>query len=78
MLKANKIYDNRFVLEDYYRLIRANAERRGWLIFYTHDISENPSPFGCTPREFEKVLDLAAKTNAMILCVRDAVKLFEK
>src|SRR5712664_3126830 len=30
-------------------LIAQNARARGWLIFATHDICADPSPFGCTP-----------------------------
>ncbi len=41
------------------KLIKRAARDRLWLIIFTHDVSEHPSPFGCTPAEFRKVLDLA-------------------
>jgi peptidoglycan/xylan/chitin deacetylase (PgdA/CDA1 family) len=38
------------------RLI-ANAKlKKAWLIFYTHDISDAPSPWGCTSRIFEQLV----------------------
>ena len=33
-------------------LIDYNAQQRGWLIFATHDVADDPSPYGCTPRIF--------------------------
>jgi peptidoglycan/xylan/chitin deacetylase (PgdA/CDA1 family) len=44
----------------------------GWLIFYTHDVAETPSPFGCTPERFETIVALAAARCA-VLPVRDVV-----
>jgi peptidoglycan/xylan/chitin deacetylase (PgdA/CDA1 family) len=44
----------------------------GWLIFYTHDLAETPSPFGCTPERFETIVSLAAARCA-VLPVRDVV-----
>lgn len=36
-------------------LERAMAEG-AWLILYTHDVAEAPSPYGCTPAAFEAVV----------------------
>ena len=47
----------------------------GWLIFVTHDIIENPSPYGCTPKFFEEVVNHAARSGALLLPVEQA---FEK
>jgi peptidoglycan/xylan/chitin deacetylase (PgdA/CDA1 family) len=44
----------------------------GWLIFYTHDIVETPSPFGCTPERFEAIVALAA-ARCPVLPVRDVI-----
>ena len=45
----------------------------GWLIFYTHDISDRPTPFGCTPETFEKLVSHAAQSGAEVLSIRDAL-----
>ncbi len=34
----------------------------GWLIFFTHDVSEQPSNWGCTPNNLRQVI-AAAKSN---------------
>jgi peptidoglycan/xylan/chitin deacetylase (PgdA/CDA1 family) len=56
------------------RLIDQNARARGWLIFATHDVCERPSPFGCTPDFFEKVVRWAVDSGARILPVARAVE----
>lgn len=53
-------------------LIDYNTAFRGWLIFVTHDIADNPSPFGCTPEFFAKVVEYSALSGAMLLPVSDA------
>ncbi|MEI7932055.1 MAG: polysaccharide deacetylase family protein [Alphaproteobacteria bacterium] len=35
------------------------AERKAWLILFTHDVQENPSPFGCTPEALARLADKA-------------------
>ena len=39
-------------------LERARA-RKAWLILYSHDVRENPSPVGCTPAALERTIDAA-------------------
>src|ERR1700733_8496306 len=60
LLRANSLYSQAFDLDSVDRLLKENQRRRGWVIFYTHDVSENPSPFGCRPGQLEKVVQLAA------------------
>jgi len=55
-------------------LIDLNREVRGWIIFATHDVSENPSPFGCTPEFFEDVVQYAVGSGARILPVVRALE----
>jgi peptidoglycan/xylan/chitin deacetylase (PgdA/CDA1 family) len=45
----------------------------GWLIFFTHDIRQAPSDYGCTPDSFRTIVDHAAKSGATILSMRDAL-----
>lgn len=53
-------------------LIDYNAEQRGWLIFATHDVADDPSPYGCTPEFFRQVVDYAAHSGAALVTVKDA------
>jgi len=54
-------------------LIDHNRQVQGWLIFATHDISDNPTPFGCTPEFFEQVVQYAVSSGASILPVVKAL-----
>jgi hypothetical protein len=55
-------------------LDRAEAER-GWLIFFTHDVSDDPSPYGSSRRRFEAVADAVARRGVRVLPVKNAVGL---
>jgi peptidoglycan/xylan/chitin deacetylase (PgdA/CDA1 family) len=74
-LRANEIRKSPYDHEAFRRLIAANAVAGGWLIFCTHDVADDPSPFGCTPSQFEAVVAQAAANNGRILSVREALKL---
>jgi peptidoglycan/xylan/chitin deacetylase (PgdA/CDA1 family) len=54
------------------KMIDSNRQARGWLIFATHDVCENPSPYGCTPEFFETIVQYAANSGARILPVARA------
>jgi peptidoglycan/xylan/chitin deacetylase (PgdA/CDA1 family) len=55
-------------------VIDRNRELRGWLIFATHDVSDNPTRFGCTPRLFEQVVRYAVQSDALVLPVAAALE----
>lgn len=48
------------------RLIEANTRACGWLIFATHDVGRNPTPYGCTPDLFEAVVKAVSKSGARV------------
>ena len=54
-------------------LIDRNCRERGWLVFATHDISNFPSPYGCTPRFFEDIVDYALGSGARVVPVAEAL-----
>jgi peptidoglycan/xylan/chitin deacetylase (PgdA/CDA1 family) len=56
------------------KLIDYNANHKGWLIFATHDVADNPSPYGCTTEFFREVVDYSARSGAALLTVKDACK----
>lgn len=53
-------------------LLDRNAKCRGWLVFTTHDVSESPTPFGCTPAFFEKTVTAAVRSGAEVLPLFEA------
>lgn len=77
LLKANSIYSKTFDLQSIQQLIGENQRQRGWLIFYTHDVRDNPSDFGCTPAEFESAVQTAAQSGAKILTIAQALDAIE-
>ena len=55
-------------------LIERNRRARGWLIFATHDIATNPTPYGCTPSFFKDVVTAAVSSGGRILPVGEALE----
>jgi peptidoglycan/xylan/chitin deacetylase (PgdA/CDA1 family) len=56
------------------RVIEANRQAGGWLIFATHDVCANPTRYGCTPELFDSVLHYSIESGAKILSVSSALK----
>ena len=50
-------------------LIVQNSRARGWLIFATHDVCDNPTPYGCRPDFFEEIVKCAVASGARVLPV---------
>lgn len=45
----------------------------GWLIFFTHDISDTPTPYGCTLSDFEELVKYAVDSGCAVLTVNEAM-----
>jgi len=73
-LKAFFIEQSRDQTEKIDLIIEQNAEFGGWLIFATHDVTENPTRYGCTPAVFEHVVTSAVKSGASILNVSEGLR----
>ena len=71
-LRGTRVYAPQFSESAMRRLIDRTRELGGWLIFYTHDITDTPSRFGCTPRQWESVVAYAAE-RAAVLPVREVL-----
>ena len=54
--------------------IEATCRDKGWLIFATHDVSDDPSSFGCRPAFFNEVIRCAQDSNATVLPVARALQ----
>jgi peptidoglycan/xylan/chitin deacetylase (PgdA/CDA1 family) len=67
LLRANRVYGNRGGSQLIERLVRQNVAQKGWLIFYTHDVGQNPSEYGCTPELFEFAVSMAVKSGSRIV-----------
>lgn len=71
-LSANSVYAVTFDEKRMRDLMDRNAAVAGWLIFYSHDVCENPSPYGCKPEQLEALVAYAAK-SAPVRPVRDVI-----
>jgi peptidoglycan/xylan/chitin deacetylase (PgdA/CDA1 family) len=54
-------------------LERARAER-AWLILYSHDVSDRPSPFGCTPMALAQAVRLAVEWDVQVVTVAEGLR----
>ncbi len=77
LLRANSLYGDVEQLGPAASLIAENRRKKYWLIFYTHDVRPNPSPYGCTPGLLEQVVKAAIASGACIATVREVVSLAE-
>jgi peptidoglycan/xylan/chitin deacetylase (PgdA/CDA1 family) len=54
-------------------VLAETVRQNGWLILTTHDVSDTPSPYGCTPALFSAVLDKIAAAGIEVATVDDAL-----
>ena len=50
------------------------VRRRAWLILYTHDVREAPSPWGCTPDALARLIDHTLGADAQIVTAAQAAE----
>lgn len=74
LLLANSLYGDMEQFAHATALIDENTRRKAWLIFYTHDVRPQPSPYGCTPALLEAVVRHAAESGCRILTVQQTLE----
>lgn len=74
-LSAVRLYSGLLDPERASDLIRQAARENAWLIFYTHDVDEDPSEYGCTPALFEHAVQATVHAGVRIAPIRDAISL---
>lgn len=72
-LKAVRVHQYADAAGSYRRIVDEARERNGWLIFYTHDVADEPSMFGCTAAQLETIVAYAVRT-CPVLPVRDVIE----
>jgi len=73
LLKAARIYSGKS-LQDALRQIELAKNTPIWLNFFTHDVRENPSQFGCTPSEFQTVVNAVKDSGLRVMTVDKAYR----
>ena len=56
------------------RILSTAQASNGWVIFFTHDISEKPSEYGCRPAELATIMREVVYRGMEILPVRSAAE----
>ena len=54
-------------------LIERHADTPGWLVFYTHDVSDQPSHFGCSVKRLASLVEACAKRSIAIATVGEVL-----
>ena len=73
LLRVIELYDRTLTREKLDRVLRETRERNGWLIFYTHDVAEQPSWIGCSPGLLRETVAAVQAENMRCLPIRDAL-----
>jgi peptidoglycan/xylan/chitin deacetylase (PgdA/CDA1 family) len=56
------------------RWIARAAGRKAWLILYTHDVADRPSPWGCTPAALAGLADAALAAGFDVVTVAEGAR----
>lgn len=72
-LRAFFLEQSRDDLDAVKSMIDANKNAKGWLIFATHDVCNQPTRYGCVPGFFQAVVDYSVTSGALILPVAKAL-----
>jgi peptidoglycan/xylan/chitin deacetylase (PgdA/CDA1 family) len=72
LLRAESIYSHELSLSRVTRLVTEAVRKKGWLIFYSHSVERHPNRWGCTPDDFQRVIDACHSAGGELLNVAEA------
>jgi peptidoglycan/xylan/chitin deacetylase (PgdA/CDA1 family) len=73
-LRATPLVNRNIDCDGIDRVFDEAVATNGWLIFYSHDVADEPSPYGCTPSLLKHALEAAAVRKIQMLSVADALQ----
>ena len=73
-LRAMPLIDRRIDREGIGRALDEARTCNGWLIFYTHDVADQPSPYGCSPALLHAALEAASRRKIPVLNMAEALR----
>ncbi len=73
MLRVIELYDRTLTPDKLRGVLNEAQERNGWLIFYTHDVTESPSWIGSSPRLVRATVEAVQADRIPIVPIRDAL-----
>jgi peptidoglycan/xylan/chitin deacetylase (PgdA/CDA1 family) len=73
-LRAMPLIDRQIDRVGIERAFDAAQSTNGWLIFYGHDVTDRPSPWGCSPALLDHALEAAARRKIPVLTMAEALR----
>jgi peptidoglycan/xylan/chitin deacetylase (PgdA/CDA1 family) len=73
-LRAMPLIDRRIDRDGIERAFDEAQTNNGWLIFYTHDVADEPSPYGCSPALLHEALEAASRRKIPVLNMAEALQ----
>lgn len=73
-LRAMPLIDREMDRDGIDRAFEEAQINNGWLIFYGHDVSDRPSPYGCSPALLAHALEAASRRNVPALTMAEAMR----
>jgi peptidoglycan/xylan/chitin deacetylase (PgdA/CDA1 family) len=73
-LRAMPLIDRRIDRDGIERAFDEAQIANGWLIFYTHDVADKPSPYGCSPSLLNEALEAASRRKIPVLNMAEALR----
>ena len=73
-LRAMPLIDRRIYRDGIERAFDEAQTANGWLIFYTHDVADEPSPYGCSPALLNEALQAASRRKIPVLNMAEALR----
>ncbi len=77
LLNAVRLYDDKTIESALMHIETANNTPQ-WLHFFTHDVRENPSEYGCTPENFQRVVEAVKASGLKVMTVDQAYRHIEE
>ena len=72
-LRAMPLIDRRIDRDGVERAFDEAQTNNGWLIFYSHDVADRPSPYGCSPALLDHALEAASRRKIRGLNMAEAL-----
>lgn len=73
-LRSSPLIDREIDADGIDRAFDEAVATNGWLVFYSHDVEDEPSRYGCTPALLRHALDAAARRKIPALSVAGALR----
>ncbi len=76
-LRTEKLYQHLFTFDRILSLTKEVAQKGAWLIFNTHEVTEDPGQWGCTPALLDYGVQSALQTGCKVLPINLAIEYFQ-